>query len=186
MSEMFIKCKTDDKFYKLMAKFKPFQSNQNISLSHTFSKLSNYFMYRGADMLNHSEPNIINTFAGFKYQEVITDDFTIIQPMLDHIKEVICNNSQAKYDYFIKWFANIVQNVTVKNGTMMIIHGAQGSGKSIVLELFYELFGKYALANVDDLDKVFGKFNNLLSNHLLMNLNEQPEADDKFRFVVSK
>ena len=70
----------------------------------------------------------------------------------------------------------------MKNGTMMIIHGAQGSGKSIVLELFCELLGKYALANVDDLDKVFGKFNSLLSNHLLININEPPEADDKFRF----
>ena len=60
-------------------------------------------------MLNHSEPNIINKFAGFKYQEVITDDFSILQPMLNHIKEVICNNSQEKYDYFMCWFANIVQ-----------------------------------------------------------------------------
>ena len=65
---------------------------------------------------------------------------------------------------------------------MMIIHGAQSLGKSIVLELFCELFGKYALANVDDLDNVFGKFNNLLSNHLLININEPPEADDRFRF----
>ena len=78
--------------------------------------------------------------------------------------------------------ANIIQNITVKNGTMMILHGAQGSGKSIVLELFCELLGKYALANVDDLDKVFGKFNSLLSNYLLININEPPEADDKFRF----
>ena len=65
---------------------------------------------------------------------------------------------------------------------MMIIHGAQGSDKSIVLELFCELLGKYALANVDDLDKVFGKFNGLIAQHLLININEPPEADDRFRF----
>ena len=153
-----------------------------IPMSQIFSKFSNYFMYRGTKMLKDSEPNIINKFAGFKYREVFTDDFTILQPMLNHIKEVICNNSEEKYDYFMCWFANIIQNITVKNGTMMIIHGAQGSGKSIVLELFCELFGKYALAIVDDLDKVFGKFNSLLSNHLLININEPPEADGKFRF----
>ena len=99
-------------------------------------------MYEGAEMMKDSEPNIINRFAGFKYQEVITYDFTILELMLKHITDIICNNSQEKYDYFMCWFTNITQNITVKNGTMMIIHGAQGSGKSIVLELFCELLGK--------------------------------------------
>ena len=58
----------------------------------------------------------------------------------------------------------------------------RGLVRVLFLELFCELLGKYALANVDDLDKVFGKFNSLLSNHLLININEPPEADDKFRF----
>ena len=53
-------------------------------------------MYRGDEVLQEPNPNIINIFAGFKYQEVITDDFTIIQPMLNHIKTVICNNSEEK------------------------------------------------------------------------------------------
>ena len=70
--------------------------------------------------MKDSEPNTINRFAGFKYHEVITNDFTILQPMLNHIKEVICNNSQDKYDYFMCWFANIIQNITVKNGMMII------------------------------------------------------------------
>ena len=102
-------------------------------------------------MTLESKPNIINRFAGFKYDEVITDDFSILQPMLKHIKEVICNNRDEKYNYFICWFTNIFQNVAVKNGIMLIIHGAQGSGKSIVVELLCELLGKYALANVDNL-----------------------------------
>ena len=181
-SGIFINCKTDDKFKKSLVNYKPFRCNNNISLTQIVSKFSKYFKYESTEMVKDSKPNIINKFAGFKYQEVITDDFTILQPMLNYIKEVICNNSQEKYDYFMCWFANIIQNITVKNCTMMILHGAQGSGKSIVLELFCELLGKYALANVDDLDKVFGKFDSLLSNHLLMNINEPPEADDRFRF----
>ena len=82
----------------------------------------------------------------------------------------------------MKWFANIFQNITVKNGTLPIIHGAQGSGKSFAVEVFGELMGHYALVNVDDLDKVFGKFNGLIGQHIFININEPPEANEKFKF----
>ena len=36
------------------------------------------------------------------------------------------------------------------------MHGSQGSGKSFPVECFCEILGIFALANVDDLDKVFG------------------------------
>ena len=97
-----------------MTKYKLFKCNQNINLSQIFSKFSMYFKYDGTELMKESTPNIINRFAGFKYEEVITDDFSILRPMLDHIKEIICNNSQEKYNYFMCWFANIFQNITVK------------------------------------------------------------------------
>ena len=124
-------------------------------------------------------------FQGFKYIPVIPEGYSyeILAPLFEHTKTVICNGDEQKYDYFMKWFANLFQNVTVKNGTMMIIHGAQGSGKSVTVELFAELLGNFALANVDDLDKVFGKFNGLLSRHLYININEPPEATEKFSYT---
>ena len=66
---------------------------------------------------------------------------------------------------------------------MPIIHGGQGSGKSFVVETLCELLGNYALCNVDDLDKVFGKFNGLLGYHLVICINEPPEASEKFAFT---
>ena len=79
-----------------MVNYKPFRCNNNISLTKIVAKLSIYFKYDGAKMMKDSDPTIINKFAGFKYQEVIIDDFSILEPMLKHIKEVICNNSQEK------------------------------------------------------------------------------------------
>ena len=54
----------DDKFYKLMTKYKPFKCNQSISLSQVFSRFSMYFMYQGAEVMLESDPNIINSFIG--------------------------------------------------------------------------------------------------------------------------
>ena len=102
---------------------------------------------------------------------------------MNHIKVVICNNDDEKYNYIIKWFACIFQQITVKNGTLPIIYGAQGSGKSFLIEVFADLIGYFALSNVDDLDKVFGKFNGLIGRNLLICINETPESTEKFKYL---
>lgn len=63
------------------------------------------------------------------------------------------------------WWANVFQHITVKNGTMPVIWGDPGSGKSFPIEVFSELLSNLALHNVDDLNKVFGKFNGLEARH---------------------
>ena len=163
--------------------FKPFVENNTINMFQILNRYINYFVYDDAVVMKESEDNIINMWQGFKYQEIDTDNYEIIQPFLNHIKTVICANNEAKYDYFLKFYANIFQNITVKNGTFMIIHGEQGSGKSIAAEIFCELLGNMALKNVDDINKVFGKFNGLIKRHLLININEPPEANDSFKFM---
>ena len=174
---------SEDKLMKKLKTFKPFKGNHSINLYQIVAKFSNFFMYEDAKITNDNYEGVINLFQGFKYDEIATDDFTIIQPFLDHIKHIICNDNEAKYDYYLKWFANMFQNITVKNGTMPIVWGAQGTGKSFAVETFCDLLGYYGLANVDDLDKVFGKFNGLIGQHLLININEPPNADEKFEFT---
>ena len=186
--QFFIKEISDDKLMKKMKNYKPFCKNHIINLAQILSRYSKLFVYSEArickEVDNEDGKNmVINMFQGFKHKEVFSDDFTPLQPLLDHIREVICKNNDKKYDYFMRWWASIIQNITVKNGTMPIIHGAQGSGKSFPIELLCELFGKYALANVDDLDKVFGKFNGLIGRHLVININEPPEANEKFKYL---
>ena len=179
----FIIYMNEDKFMKKLKTFKPFKGNHDINIYQIVSKFSNFFRYDAAKLMKENQEGIINLFQGFKYEEIITTEYNIIYPFLDHIKHIICNDDEEKYNYLMSWFANIIQNITVKNGTMPIIHGAQGSGKSFAVEVFGELLGNYALVNVDDLDKVFGKFNGLIGQHLLININEPPESDKKFSFT---
>ena len=172
----------EEKLQKKLKTFKPFRGNNKINLYQIVSKFSNLFMYRAARMSKNNQAGVINLFQGFKHQEIQTEDFSILQPFLKHIEHIICNDDKDKYKYFMAWYANIFQNITVKNGTLPIVWGAQGSGKSFAVEVFCDLLGYYSLANVDDLDKVFGKFNGLIGQHLLININEPPEATEKFAF----
>ena len=182
-NQPFIISLNEDKLMKKLKTFKPFKNNNSINLYQFVSKFSNIFHYKAAEMSKDYKENIINLFQGFKYQEIITEDFTLIQPFLNHIRKYICKDNEEKYNYFMSWFANIFQNITVKNSSVPIIHGAQGSGKSFPTEVFADLLGNYALANVDDLDKVFGKFNGLVGQSLLVVINEPPESNEKFKFT---
>ena len=174
---------TDDRLMKMLKNIKPIINNNNISMAQLVSRFSKYWQYSDAMITTEQRDDILNLWPGFKYTESEEDNFEILQPLLNHIKHIICNDNEEKYDYFMKWWANILQKITVKNGTMPIIYGEQGSGKSIAVELFCELLGKYALCNVDDLDKVFGKFNGLIGRNLVIVINEPPEVEEKQKFV---
>ena len=175
---------SDDRLFRKVRYSKPFKSNTKITLEHIIKKYSNYFKYNDAKISPTNKPKIINLFQGLKYKPLKrTGDYRIIQPFLNHIKHIVCNDDDKKYDYYMKWWANILQHITVKNGTLPIIHGAQGSGKSFPSEVFCELFGIYACKNLDDMDKCFGKFNGLLTRYLVCVINEPPNADDKFKYL---
>ena len=182
-NQIWIKEMSTTKFREEYSFYKPFHNNTKVTIYQIVSKFCNWFIYDDAKVSLHNQDNVINMFQDFKYKEIFTDDFSILEPFLNHIKTVICRNNDEKYNYFMKYFANIFQNLTVKNGVMLIIHGEQGSGKSFPIETFCELLGEHALANVDDLGKVFGKFNGLVKRHLLININETPEAGDSFKFM---
>ena len=179
---------TKETFNDTLSKRKPFYRNTKISLAHIVNAYSNYFLYddlklfKPCDENKELEETIINIFQGYKYQEVITDDFSILEPLLNHIKEVNCNGDERKYEYIMNWYANIIQNLAVKNGTLPIIYGSQGSGKSLFVEIMADLIGSLAITNADDLDKVFGKFNGIVEKKVLVVLNEIGEANDKFAY----
>lgn len=175
------------KIQHMFEMYKPITENKEINLYQIVRRYSDYFKYIDAKFMAYpteeEQNDYINLFQGFKYIELKTYGFEMLQPLLDHVKNIICNGDEDKYDYLMKWWANIFQNITVKNCSMPIIYGAQGSGKSIFVEIMCELLGSYGLRNCDDLDKVFGKFNVLNTKYLAIVINEPPDANDKFKFT---
>ncbi|KAA6400408.1 MAG: hypothetical protein EZS28_004058 [Streblomastix strix] len=95
-----------------------------------------------------------------------------------HIKNIKIDD--VDFDDNLIWFASIFQQVKLKIGTMMNFIGQQGCGKSFAFETIYELLGIFALKNVDELSKIFGKFNALAATAILINFNEIQDATDSF------
>ena len=135
------------------------------------------FIYNNIKKSKDDIPDVINEFMSLPYKAIKGDD--LITPFLQHIKAVICENDADKFDYIIKWFANIIQNIYVKNGTMLIFYGSKGCGKSIFTDVMAELLGDLATPSVCDMGKIFGKFNDFLTNKVYININEAPDYDKK-------
>ena len=90
--QLYIKETNDDKLVKKLKHYKVFSNINYISLAQVVMKYSKYFAYNEAKLYKGYEENIINIFQGFKYNEYTTEDFAILEPLLNHIKTIVCNN----------------------------------------------------------------------------------------------
>lgn len=80
----------------------------------------------------------INTFQGFKFSE----DIRPIPLMLSHL-EYLCGDDDAIFQWVISWMALQVQQPGTKIASSIIMHGKQGTGKSMIWECFGRIFDPY-------------------------------------------
>ncbi len=135
-------------------------------------KNTDEFNYFGVGFGATVPAGYINLFQGWKYQRLRYDSSYPIKRFLMHIKYVLCAGDNDIYRFVMQWFANIVRNVTVKNKVMLIFHGCEGCGKTLITKTLCEVFGSLALGNVTNPESVWGKFNGLLETSVCINVNE--------------
>jgi hypothetical protein len=112
-----------------------------------------------------------NLWAGFKAEEKQNDD--LIKPFLKHIKEVWADNDEERYNYIISWIANIIQKPDEKNGTVLVLIGAQGCGKSMITNFIGEkIIGEQYSTTIEKLERLTGRFNSILERKLLVTMDE--------------
>lgn len=84
------------------------------------------------------KPGQINTFSGFQFAAD-----TRPMPLLTAHLEMLCNDDQKVFEWVMSWCAFQVQNPGTKLATSIIMHGKQGTGKSMFWECFGEIFAPY-------------------------------------------
>ena len=80
----------------------------------------------------------INTFRGFSFARDEREPVKLIS----HI-EMLCNDDEGLFMWLISWMAIQVQRKGTKLATSVIMHGKQGTGKSMLWQCFGSLFGEY-------------------------------------------
>jgi hypothetical protein len=129
--------------------------------------------FRPSELPSHLNNKYFNMFKGFRAQLLpVCKDYSKIQRILNHIKEVMSNNNDEVYKYVLQWFKHILQGK--RTNVMIMIKGKEGCGKNILLNMFAEgIIGKeYSVASSNPDKQLFGQFNSGLQNRLLAIVNE--------------
>lgn len=110
-------------------------------------------------------------FQGYDYDEVDEVNMGLINPFIDHIKNIICSKNNEIYRYVINWVAFLFQNIKTKNRTVLVLTGAQRTGKNTFTNVLCNLLGNYANENAN-LENIMGTFNSSILYKKLIVCNE--------------
>ena len=96
----------------------------------------------------------------------------------EHLRDNVCEDNSALFNWVFGWFADIFQNPASKCGTSLVLRGDMGVGKTIVGETFGHLLGLHYI-QVADPRYVTGRFNAHLVRCLLFHCDEAFWAGDR-------
>jgi len=122
--------------------------------------------------------NIFNLWQKFD-MEIVTkyaEKKMELGKILNHIK-ILCGNDDIVTDYIIKWIAQMIQYPETKSICPTFI-SREGAGKGTLLKLLSKMLGsKKVFESSNPSDEIWGKFNGLMANAFLVNLNELSKKD---------
>ena len=117
--------------------------------------------------------NILNIAEPFKFTYIPTDERRpdAIQDFKYILEHICC--SEDTQTYMLHFFAHLLQYPNENPQVAPIIKGHLGGvGKDSIIKLVSALLGQFWVTSVDDMERVFGKFNSSLDHKLLVQLNE--------------
>ena len=139
-----------------------------------------------------------NTWDGYAFEKLLPKngppppvDVTLIQPILDHIKNTFCKGDQAVYEYFLKWRAHLLQNPSEKCGVAMVNKSdLEGSGRGAYQSFMQSIMGENLCIDVTE-DGLTADFNAHISNKLIIhcpelgNMGSAYKAAAKLRTMIT-
>lgn len=111
------------------------------------------------------------------------------QLILKHLREVICNDDDAHFNYQIGWLAHLVQKPEEKPGVAVVYVGRKGNGKDTVFEYVGRMFEHHYIT-VASQEQMVGKFNQHQEKCLLLHMQEgfwagNKQAEGMLKYLIT-
>jgi hypothetical protein len=168
-TEIYIKYYNNDKLNKICLKdlLEDYPHLLNI-----FEKINTEFITKDS-IINENNFYITEDYKATYINNINDNDIEKIQPLLDMIKKVYCNNDEKLYNLLMSLFSFWVCNPNEKSGKCLILTGKQGCGKSTIIDFFSEfIFGKKICMFLKGFKELLADKNGHLSGKKFVNLNE--------------
>ena len=137
--------------------------------------------------------NIFNLWTGFDMEKIenYENDEEAVEFFKNHFK-IMCNHDEVVTDYILKWVGQMIQYPAIKSGVVPTFIAKQGAGKGSIFNLLQKLLGKSkTLHSESPSQHVWGNFNGLMTDALLVNLDELKKkefngSDDVYKSLVTE
>ena len=119
-----------------------------------------------------SHPRAYNLYNGFNAKRVEKVDMKLVDPVLKHLREVICSDDPQVARYVESWFATLCQNPNKKIGKALVLVGSEGIGKGVFMNMWAnKIVGNHAIT-ISGIDSLFDRFNENTCCKVLINVDE--------------
>ena len=128
------------------------------------------------------EPDVFNTFSGYRLQPLKEFDTSLIKLHLAHWHNILCSGNDSQYDYKIKWCARLLKFPNERNRTGLVLLSKQGVGKNTFFtDHLINIIGRSYACYESNANNIFGEFNKKIENKHLVVCNEMVDADNASR-----
>lgn len=127
------------------------------------------------DVVNNVDFNI---FPGFKAKIVNEVNYSLIEPILDHIRICWANRDEKRYKYVLSHLAHVIQKPHIKSKICLILMSEnQQIGKGAIVNFFIDyVLGDALGVTIPDIDELVGQFTSRFAGKLYINIDEPCHA----------
>ncbi|GMF65791.1 unnamed protein product [Phytophthora lilii] len=158
--------------YKYSPKFKPAVAQLKMSVIldavvHLVNPKSADVHPYGPFDAHRNDPRVFNLFSGLPH---VYDPENVINQKrvdvwLDHIKYVLSDSNDTVYQFFVKYFAHLIQKPHVKTKMVPLIKGTQGCGKNSSFDIFHRfLIGPQNSLVCPSMKRITTRFNSIFDS----------------------
>ena len=116
---------------------------------------------------SQSSDDVINLWQGPRIKGQ-AGDWSVIK---EHIREIICDCDESKFEYLIRYIAHMLQKPEEKPGVMIVLSSKQGTGKGLFFECLRRIWSSSTVFT-SSIKDVVGQFNSVLENSYVLILDE--------------
>lgn len=149
---------------------------------------------QGKIFLDENGRKVVNLWRGWNIppHDGHVDDAEVAW-FIEYIVRVVSRGDTDLADWIFDWLADIFQNPTQKPGTMLVLVGEQGAGKSALCEnILRPIIGDAHMTKASSIDRITSKFNAQMAGKLLiqgeevLNSNRKSDADAIKDMITSR
>ena len=141
-----------------------------------YKKYPELFTFDYITFYEDGNSRAFNYFNGYYYRVVKNFRKEIIEPFLNHVREVICDGNADHAEYLHKVFATLIRNPDMKLHIALCVLGKERTGKqTFFTDVWCTLLKAYCVEN-GDMQHVTGDYNASIDGKRIYVVNESEDA----------